>query len=122
VTGDGINDCLFHQPDGSALQVDVYANDPDLKYYKTLSLPGDHQISGIGDQAYWNEALPGQTPPELIAHKGNVTCVMQSNDPPDTTLKIVQNTSTGLYTVSDADALGYVQLMGKVCNDVFATR
>jgi len=116
--------CVYVLADGKTLEVKDFANDADLKYYKTTSLPNDHAITGIGDQAYWNEVLEGPTPPnsapELAAHKGNATCVIQSNDPPDTTLKT--SSQTALYTIDPADALAYVQLMGKVCNDIFANQ
>jgi hypothetical protein len=121
VGGDGFATCLFQQPDGVPLKVDIYANDPDKKYFSTLSGTNDQQLPGVGDEAYWNQPVQGRTPPELSARKGSVTCVIQSNDPPDTTLKITTtNAAAGLYTVTDADALAYVKLMGKVCGDVFS--
>jgi hypothetical protein len=119
VTDTGIGECLFHNA-GQDVVIDYYTNDADQSSYKTISTGNDQQIAGIGDEAFWNEAVPGRTPPELAARKGNETCVIQSNDPPDTTLKTTP-TASG-FTVSDADALAYVQLMGKVCNDVFAAQ
>jgi len=106
------------------IKVEHYDNDSDLSAYNNLHLNGqggsgtDQSISGIGDKAYWNEALDGKSPPELIAHKGNITCVIQSPDPPDTTCKSTTDQS-GLPAFAPADALAYVQLMGKVCNDIF---
>jgi hypothetical protein len=101
--------------------VDWNPNDSDKSSYNNLSSgANDHQISGIGDEAYWNEPVPNQTTPELSAHKGDVTCVIQAlSDPTATTLKVTE-TGQGEFTVTDADALTYVQLMGKVCNDYFA--
>lgn len=115
-----IGDCVFHEPDGSDLTVTLYSNDPDMKYYNTLSTSSDSALMGVGDVAYWNEAVRGRTPPYISAHKGNETCVIQSNEPPDTTLKATVTTNTGLLTVDDSDALAYARLMGKVCNDAFA--
>ncbi|MGH2631922.1 MAG: hypothetical protein ACRDG3_00810, partial [Tepidiformaceae bacterium] len=117
---DVLGDCIFTTNGGAPLTITTYSSDPDQQYYKTLSGAADHQISGIGDEAYWNEPVPGRTSPELNAHKGDVTCVIQPNDPPDTTLKTTPSGAGDLYTVTDADALAYVQLMGKVCNDVFS--
>jgi hypothetical protein len=111
----GVPSCLFHNP-GQDVKVDYYLDDADQQFYKSLSNSTDHQLSGIGDEAYWNEPVEGQTPPYLSAHKGNVTCIIVSNFPPDTTLSF----SGG--TVQDADALTYAQLLGKVCNDVFAAQ
>lgn len=122
VGGDRIVACIFKEGSSGSVEVDIYGSDPDQKYYKSLSLSNDQSISGVGDQAYWNEPVPNASPPELIARKGNVTCVIQSNELPDSTIKATNSTSTGLFTVSDSDALAYVQLMGKVCNDAFAAK
>lgn len=116
-TDSGIGECVWHNS-GEPVQVDYYPQDNDKSSYMNLSNGNDHAISGIGDEAYWNEAVDGKSAPQLSARKGTTTCVIQSNDPPDTTMKVTQNGAT--YTVTDADALAYVQLMGKVCNDVFA--
>ncbi|MGH2464393.1 MAG: hypothetical protein ACRDGI_02945 [Candidatus Limnocylindrales bacterium] len=93
-------------------------DDSDLSSYNTLKGNADHAISGVGDEAYWNEAIPGRSTPSLEAHKGDATCSIQANDPPDVTEKTTQGNAE--FTVTDADALAYVQLMGKVCTDVFA--
>lgn len=119
VADDGLADCLYKEQSGSSLDVTIYNSDPDEQYYKTLSLgSSDHQLSGVGDEAYWNEAVPGRTSPELSAHKGKQTCVIQSNDPPDTTLKVtITNVQSNLFTVTDEDSAAYAVLMGKVCAD-----
>jgi hypothetical protein len=93
--------------------------DAGLDSYNTLKGNADHPVSGIGDMAYWNEAVADHTSPDLEAHKGNATCTIQSNDPPDVTMKTTPATGIYQFTVTDADALAYVQLMGKVCNDIF---
>ena len=121
VSDTGIGECHinFGGSDSGVtdLPVDYYLNDSALTAYNTLSGGNDHQISGIGDQAYWNEAVDTESPPQLSAHKGSVTCTIQSNAPPDTTMKTTAGGLVG-YTVTDSDALAYVQLMGKICNDV----
>lgn len=93
--------------------------DAGLDSYNTLKGNADHSVSGIGDMAYWNEAVANHTSPDLEAHKGNATCTVQSNDPPDITMKTTPATGIYQFTVTDTDALAYVQLMGKVCNDIF---
>ena len=113
--------CVFHFSGGSgSFSFTWDPGDAGLSSYNTLKGNADHAISGIGDMAYWNEAVPGHTSPSLEAHKGNATCTIQSNDPPDITMKA--SPASGIYqmTVTDPDALAYVQLMGKVCNDIFA--
>jgi hypothetical protein len=122
--GADVGVCDFHFTDeaGAGFQnITFNANDPDKSSYNNLtSGAADHAISGIGDEAYWNEPAPGQTTPELAAHKGNATCVLEAEgNPNDTTLKVTPGIQ-GQFTVADSDALAYVQLMGKVCNDVFA--
>ena len=104
----------------TSFSFDWNAADADLSSYNTLQGNADHEISGFGDKAFWNEAVPDHTPPSLIAHKGNATCTIMANDPPDITMKTTPMTGIYAFSVTDADALAYVQLMGKVCNDVFA--
>jgi hypothetical protein len=118
-TNTGIGECLFHNA-GQDLKVDYYLDDTDQQYYTSLSGSNDHPLAGVGDEAYWNEPIPGQSPPALFAHQGDETCTILSNDPPDTTLKY--SGSEPFIKVTDADALAYVQLMAKVCEDVFAAR
>ena len=71
-------------------------------------------------QAYWNEAVAGISIPSISAHKGNVTCVIQPPDPPDSTCKTVTGDNPLGYAITEADATTFAQLLGKVCNDVFA--
>jgi len=103
---------------GTEIRVRYNLNDADKTSYNNLAGTTDHQLSGVGDEAYWNEALAGNSPPYLVAHKGVVTCVIGSEAPPDTTMKTTLNGAP--FTVTDEDALAYVNLMGKVCNDIFA--
>ena len=120
---DGVR-CQFADS-GEGIKVEHYDNDANLTSYNNLHQDGgggsgpDHQLQGVGDMAYWNEAIDGKAPPELIAHKGNVTCVIQSPMPPDTTCKTTDDGS-GIPAFAESDALAYVQLMAKVCNDVFS--
>ncbi len=104
----------------TSFSIDWAPGDADLSSYDTLKGNGDHAISGFGDMAYWNEAVPGHTPPYISTHKGNASCTLMANDLPDITMKTTPMTGVYTFSVTDADALAYVQLMGKVCNDVFA--
>jgi len=115
----GVGDCTYREQGGGSLDVTIYTNDPDEKYYKGLAgLSTDQQLSGVGDEAYWNEPAPGHSPPEVSAHRMNQTCVIQSNDPPDTTMKVtITNAQSNLYNVADADSSAYAALLGKVCAD-----
>jgi hypothetical protein len=70
--------------------------------------PADaHDVAGVGDKAYWTSATRG---PRLEAMKGKAQCELGT--PKKATLK----------STSDADQAAYVQLMGKVCNDMFAAQ
>jgi hypothetical protein len=107
------------------LQITWDPNDSSLTTYNNGSLGAaqDHQITGIGDEAYWNETVPGGSIPALNAHKGNITVVIQpsgDNAAASTCKSTVTNQSAGTFTVADSDALAFVQLMGKVANDYFA--
>jgi hypothetical protein len=108
--------------DGGQLDMQVlYGADADKSLYNQENGGSTHSIAGIGDEAYWVEAVPGASIPELLAHKGDETCIVSPPEPPDTTCKTTPSTESPLiYTVADSDALASVQLMGTVCDDVFA--
>jgi len=48
------------------------------------------------------------------------TCVIQPPDPPDSTCKTMAGDSPLGYVIAEGDAAAFAQLLGKVCNDVFA--
>ena len=108
--------------DGGQLDMQVlYGTDADKSLYNQQNGDMPHAITGIGDEAYWVELVPGASIPELLAHKGNETCIVSPPEPPDTTCKTTPSSASPLiYTVADSDAIAYVQLMGKLCNDVFS--
>ena len=122
--------CVFKYSGGSqgdSLQIDYYTDDADKTSYNTLSAgqsdggdDGDHPLSGVGDEAYWNQAVPGISIPQLSAHKGNATCVIQPPDPPDSTCKTSPADTPLGIGVTETDGAAFAQLLGKVCNDVFA--
>ncbi|HEX4405523.1 MAG TPA: hypothetical protein VH560_11880 [Polyangia bacterium] len=126
----GVQACVFNYSGGSqgdSLQITFNPMDTDKSSYTTLSEGpadggdnGDHPLTGVGDEAYWNEAVPGISIPSISAHKGNVTCVIQPPDPPDSTCKTVTGDNPLGYAITEADATTFAQLLGKVCNDVFA--
>ncbi len=108
--------------DGGQLDMQVlYGADADKSLYNQQNGDMPHAITGIGDEAYWVELVPGASIPELLAHKGNETCIVSPPEPPDTTCKTTPSSAGPLiYSVADSDAIVYVQLMGKLCNDVFS--
>jgi hypothetical protein len=121
--------CVFKYSGGSqgdSLMITFNPNDTDKTSYNTLSEGpsdggdnGDHPITGVGDEAYWNQAVPGISIPAISAHKGNVTCVIQPPDAPDSTCKTTPADSPLGIGVTESDGAAFAQLLGKVCNDVF---
>jgi hypothetical protein len=117
--------CSFLLPgediNGDNLTVLIDSPDADLSNYTdlttgTFALSDDWTpISGIGDKAVWAQTVGF---PTLVAHGSDVTCsVGVPGDASELTLH-----STGASygpTVTKANALAYVDLMGKVCSDVF---
>lgn len=122
--------CVFKYSGGSqgdSLQIDFNTNDADKSSYNNLSAGpsdggdnGDHPLSGVGDEAYWNQAVSGISIPAISAHKGNVTCVIQPPDAPDSTCKTTPADTPLGIGVTESDGAAFAQLLGKVCNDVFA--
>jgi len=116
---------------GIGLLIQTYPTDTDKSDFNFLlgdpTSAFNHVISGIGDEAYYFEvttdsAGDGVSSPNLVAHSSAgvaPSCGIESNDPPDTTLKTTPD-GLGGFTVTQADVVAYVQLMGKVCNEVFA--
>jgi hypothetical protein len=120
--------------DLGGLLIQTYPSDPQKTLFDglmggdpTLSGPFTFPISGIGDEAYYFEvttdaAGTGVSAPALSAHQASgasPSCGIASNDPPDTTMHTTPDGAGG-YTATKSDVVAYVQLMGKVCNDVFA--
>ena len=128
----GVQSCVFKYSGGSqgdSLQIIFNPNDADKTSYNNLSEGasdggdnGDHPLSGVGDEAYWNQAVPGITIPSISAHKGNVTCVIQPPDAPDSTCKTTPADTPLGIGVTESDGAVFAQLLGKVCNDVFAAQ
>jgi hypothetical protein len=69
-----------------AMQV-LYGADADKSLYNQENGDMPHAITGIGDEAYWVELVPGASIPDLLAHKGNETCIVTPPEPPDTTCR-----------------------------------
>ena len=116
------------------LQIHAYPSDAQKAGFDdehsadpTLSGGFTFPISGIGDEAYYFEvttdaAGTGVSAPNLFAHQASGTspsCGIESSDPPNTTMHTTPD-GIGGYTATKSDVIAYVQLMGKVCNDVFA--
>ena len=67
--------------------------------------------------AYWNEPVDGESLPQLSAHKGNLTCIVQPPDDPTTTTCPITGDPNAVYQVSASDAAAYVAKMATICND-----
>jgi hypothetical protein len=86
----------------------IYSDEPVHEFDPTG--PGAHVMSGVGDQAYW--VLRQGDGPRFEAKKGKYTCEIDSP---------AQDKST-LRSPAEADQAAYAQLMGKLCNDMFAAQ
>jgi hypothetical protein len=92
---------------GFAFAALIYANDAPRPFAPTG--PGAHAVSGVGDQAYWTTTERG---PRLEAMKGKIRCEIESPSAPQSALK----------SMAEADQDAYAQLMGKICNGMFAAQ
>jgi hypothetical protein len=102
----------------TTLKVDLSPDDADKKSYNALLSTEGHAITGLGDVAQWSEPVPGRTAPDVNAHKGSLTCYVQSADP-ITTLTLPYTGSDPFFKVTDADSLAYANLEAKLCADIF---
>jgi len=100
-------------------QVNLYVSDPDEKNYSSskTTFPNDtfYDLSGVGDKAYWFQAIDGLGVPAVMAHKKDASCSVHVAD-------ALENTTckyTGAQNVSKDDGAAYALLMGKLCDDVF---
>jgi hypothetical protein len=112
-----INPLECDYADGS-LKVNIRLDDAAHKQYTMLASPAPgHEVTGVGDQAYWFEPVVGHTTPWFESYKGAVACEVSPADPDQTTLTYTGNPP--IVTVADSDAMAYAQKEGAVCNDVF---
>ncbi|MEO8877282.1 MAG: hypothetical protein ABI461_16935, partial [Polyangiaceae bacterium] len=123
VTGDPTAACNGYIGSTFTIAVIVAPNDADKSTYNLTFTDGvSHASSGVGDASFYNDGdqTHGTSGPGYHAHKGNVTCDIDSPAPPDTTMKTTP--SGDGYTVTPSDETAYVTLMGKVCTDIFAAQ
>ena len=122
-TGSTTYNCAwdFVGADGSAdndIHLTFYMADDDKSSYENLN-DGTVQttpLSGVGDEAYWFQAVAGGATPTVVAHKGSATCVIDAPaDPADTTI-----TYTPPLNVSSGDAATFAVKMGVICTEIFA--
>ncbi len=97
----------------------LYVSDANEKQYGLLKtqFPGDtfYDLSGVGDKAYWFQAIDGLGVPAVVVHKGDASCVVQVAD----ALENTTCTYTSTQSVSQADGEAYALKMGKLCDDLF---
>jgi hypothetical protein len=109
-------ECSYY---GGDLKIDIYANDPNQKYYQNpVNGPGTTPVPGVGDQAQWFAPVAGMTTPWVEAHKGSLTCTISPADPPETTLPYTG--SDPFFKIAPADSVAYAAKEGVLCNDIFA--
>lgn len=113
--GEGIN--------GDNLTVTVFPGDTDKTYYNdNVSGPvssSPNPIPGVGDETVWEQVAAGASAPEVIAHGGSLTCVVQP--PADTTNLTIDQTGTGpIFQISDAAAAAYAVKEAVLCTDLFS--
>lgn len=100
------------------MKVNIRLDDATHKQYTLLASPTPgHELTGVGDQAYWFEPAEGHTTPWIESYKGSVACEVSAADPPDTTIPYTGN---GIYTITESDAAAYAAKEGVLCSDVFS--
>jgi hypothetical protein len=119
--------CAFVLPgqdiNGDNLTVSVYPGDSDKTYYNdSVSGPvssSPNPIPGVGDVTVWEQPAGSASAPEVIAHGGSLTCVVQP--PADTSQLTVDQTGNGpLYQISETAAAAYAAKEAVLCADMFA--
>ena len=123
----GPESCAFVLPGqditGDNFTVTVFPDDADKNFYNdSVNGPASgtpNPLSGIGDVAVWEQPVAGATAPEVDAHGGSMTCIVQP--PADTsTLTIAQTGSGPIYQISAAAAADYAAKEAVLCTDLFA--
>jgi hypothetical protein len=103
------------------ITVNIFFNDADKKLYSggAVSNATATHLPGVGDLAQWEQPVPGQTPPFLVAHKGTTSIsVSPGLDVDQTTMSYTG--SAPFFKVSRAAAAKYAAEEGQICNDIFA--
>jgi len=119
--------CAFVLPgepiNGDNLTVTVFPNDADKSFYNdSVTGPASgppNPLPGVGDVAVWEQPVTGASAPEVVAHKGSITCVVQP--PADTGPLTIEQTGTGpIYQISAAAAASYAVKEAVLCTDMFS--
>jgi hypothetical protein len=111
VSGAPVSACNAYVSKGQAgfvVAALIYADEPVHKFDPTGA--GAHAVSGVGDQGYW--VLGQGEGPRFEAKHGKYTCEIDAPAQDKSTLK----------SMAEADQAAYAQLMGKLCNDMFAAQ
>jgi hypothetical protein len=123
----GPESCAFVLPgqgiDGDNLTVTVFPGDSNNQYYNdAVSGPASstpNPLPGVGDVAVWEQVVAGASAPEVAAHKGSLTCVVQA--PADTSQLTIDQTGSGpIYQISSAAAAAYAAKEAVLCTDLFS--
>jgi hypothetical protein len=123
----GPEGCAFVLPgqdiNGDNLTVSVFPGDSDKSFYtSSVTELGDGTstpLPGVGDVAVWEQPAAGASAPEVIAHGGTLTCVVQP--PADTTDLTIDQTGTGpIYQISDTAAAAWAVKEAVLCTDIFS--
>jgi hypothetical protein len=120
-----------YECDTADLTIELDTNDTDKTTYNIALNTGDfdggapqniHQMSGIGDAAYWfgdddgsGSAIYGF--PVVNVHKGSSTCIINATSE-DGTHYTMPPTASGAIKDTDADA--WATKAGKVCLDIIS--
>jgi hypothetical protein len=120
-----------YECDTTDLQIQLNTDDADKSTYNIALNTGDadggapqniHQMSGVGDAAYWfgdddgsGSAIIGS--PIVNVHKGSATCFLDATSN-DATQFTMPTTSQGTIKNTDADA--WAAKAGKVCLDIIS--
>jgi hypothetical protein len=117
--------CAFLLPgqdiNGDNLTASVFPGDDSKQFYNSSlkDLGGTPTpLPGVGDEAQWGQ-IASAAAPEVVAHKGSLTCVVQG--PTDTSTLTVAQTGNGPeYNISPSAAADYAAKMGVLCTDMFS--
>jgi len=115
----GIFTCTIDAAD-QAVTVTVEPEDVAMANYESdvaaENVPAVPSLPGVGDVAVWTQVA--NSPPDVYAHKGHVTCEVKTSD--TQVLNLTYDPSVVDGGVTAASAATYAIKLGALCTDVFA--